>query len=348
MKTFFVNVRDFGATGDGKTDDTLALCKAIKAAPSPGGIVFFPPGHYLTETIMPKAHQTLLGYSAFGYRCWPFAEQGGTVLSPFAPSQTRLLDVSGQAGIRLSGLTLNGRNLGENLCGVYSSHDAGEEQHIVIDGCSITQFSGSGAVFNNTKGWSLRHSIFMANQMDGLDAAVASGGSIIDCLFSFNSRHGLSLNQSTSVTGCRIEQNKQGGVDINPRDSQHLQFTGNLFCSEFGPSIEISEGNVSAIVITGNTFRNSGRDTAGDPTRDCHVRFEGMQGLVFTGNALHILWCDNPSYGMVLRNLKDSVIAHNSLFKGAMKELIRDLGGHVNTVIENNPGSLKDLQDLDS
>jgi Pectate lyase superfamily protein len=37
------NVRSFGARGDGATDDTRAIQRAIDAAVS-GGIIFFPPG----------------------------------------------------------------------------------------------------------------------------------------------------------------------------------------------------------------------------------------------------------------------------------------------------------------
>lgn len=39
-----VNVRDFGATGDGTTDDTIAIKAAMAAAE--GSTVYFPPGHY--------------------------------------------------------------------------------------------------------------------------------------------------------------------------------------------------------------------------------------------------------------------------------------------------------------
>lgn len=41
----FVNVRDYGALGDG-TDDLAAIHAAIAALPSYGGAVYFPPGEY--------------------------------------------------------------------------------------------------------------------------------------------------------------------------------------------------------------------------------------------------------------------------------------------------------------
>ncbi len=46
------NVRDFGATGNGTTDDTVAIQNAIDSIPSSGGILFFPGGRYkVTSTL---------------------------------------------------------------------------------------------------------------------------------------------------------------------------------------------------------------------------------------------------------------------------------------------------------
>jgi hypothetical protein len=55
------NVRDFGAQGDGKTLDTVALNKAIEAcAQAGGGQVLVPPGKFVTGTVRLKSNMTLL------------------------------------------------------------------------------------------------------------------------------------------------------------------------------------------------------------------------------------------------------------------------------------------------
>jgi Pectate lyase superfamily protein len=54
------NVRDFGATGDGKTLDTQAINRTIAACSAKGGgTVHFPPGVYLTGTVHLKSNLSL-------------------------------------------------------------------------------------------------------------------------------------------------------------------------------------------------------------------------------------------------------------------------------------------------
>ena len=53
---FSRNVRDYGAKGDGKSVDTTAIQKAIDA----GGTVYFPPGTYVTGTLLLQSGGGLL------------------------------------------------------------------------------------------------------------------------------------------------------------------------------------------------------------------------------------------------------------------------------------------------
>ena len=45
-----VNVKDYGATGDGSTDDRASIINAISALGANGGTVFFPPGRYRIDS----------------------------------------------------------------------------------------------------------------------------------------------------------------------------------------------------------------------------------------------------------------------------------------------------------
>jgi len=53
------NVREFGATANGQTLDTKAVQSTIDAAARAGGMVYFPPGTYLSGTLFLKSHVSL-------------------------------------------------------------------------------------------------------------------------------------------------------------------------------------------------------------------------------------------------------------------------------------------------
>lgn len=56
------NVRQYGATGDGSTNDTAAIQAAINAVPTLGGVVYFPAGQYkITAAITVRSRLRLVG-----------------------------------------------------------------------------------------------------------------------------------------------------------------------------------------------------------------------------------------------------------------------------------------------
>lgn len=57
-ETCAVSVKDFGAAGDGTTDDTLSIQTAVNCLPA-GGRLYFPEGVYYTAPISLKSHITL-------------------------------------------------------------------------------------------------------------------------------------------------------------------------------------------------------------------------------------------------------------------------------------------------
>lgn len=49
MSIGWINILNYGAAGNGSTDDTAAVTAAIAALPSTGGVLYFPPGTYKTS-----------------------------------------------------------------------------------------------------------------------------------------------------------------------------------------------------------------------------------------------------------------------------------------------------------
>src|SRR5439155_22858976 len=63
------DVRDFGATGNGTTDDTTAIQNAVNTIPTTGGMLYFPSGTYLISSVITFAasmyHLRAAGPSGF-------------------------------------------------------------------------------------------------------------------------------------------------------------------------------------------------------------------------------------------------------------------------------------------
>lgn len=77
----YVNVKDYGATGDGSTDDTQAILSAAAVVNANGGVLFFPQGNYkITDTI----NFTHLG------TCVKGETQQGTYILQYADNKTAL------------------------------------------------------------------------------------------------------------------------------------------------------------------------------------------------------------------------------------------------------------------
>lgn len=55
-QTIYINVKDYGASGDGITLETTFIQKAIEQSSLFGGVVYFPPGKYLTGSLELKSN----------------------------------------------------------------------------------------------------------------------------------------------------------------------------------------------------------------------------------------------------------------------------------------------------
>lgn len=138
------NVCDFGAKGDGVTDDILAFERALNAmGPAEqvvGAVLYVPPGYYLSRTLNLTRHVRLEGASGRGW-------QSASNLI-FATGVTGIvvhrLDTSADGGrddwsaIRHLGIKVTAPGTREDCHGIYLRATAS------IDHCDISGFSGNG------------------------------------------------------------------------------------------------------------------------------------------------------------------------------------------------------------
>jgi hypothetical protein len=180
---------------------------------------------------------------------------------------------------------------------------------------------------------------------------------VMDNWFSGNGEAGIGAyeeNASCTITANRIEWNRRGGLIF--RGGNQYNITGNYFDRSGGPAITLlprAKNPCQVITLTGNCIWRSGAPnwkTITDPYQSTHIRFEGVRGVTFVGNTMNAGRDDNgkgtysPDYAMVLKDCAHTVISNNTMFEGALKELICDLGGHGEGFVQkDNVGSLRQV-----
>lgn len=156
-----IDVRSFGATGNGITDDTLAVQAAVNACSS-GGTVTFSPGNYLVRGIAlnPNCTYSGLGSSAVGSSTLTLSVQNGFIL-----------DVSQKSNIHITGLVLDSNGLGGGISAqLYAS-----AQNIQIDHCefrnvSVTaNFPANLAIFSS---WGIINATIQNNSFENVAGGI--------------------------------------------------------------------------------------------------------------------------------------------------------------------------------
>lgn len=345
------DVTTFGAIGDGKTDCTAAIQKALDAAAESRGSVVVPPGTYLTGRLKMHPYTGIMGYPT-----WSFREFGGSILRLADSSAPCLLDITGAYGATVHGLCLDGDKLGEKIHGVMiDKGDYGKTEDTPrLERCRIEAFTGDGVHFGRVWCFSIRHCMISHNARAGLSVR-GWDGFLLDNWLSGNRGPGfLGETECAAITftGNRVEWNGGGGMHIVGRGPfSHVQITGCYFDRSGGPGITIrgTDARLPHFVITGNIIYRSGAPHWRELTEEenCQLLVHNVAGLVCTSNTFRVNPDDgmtgtfSPNRGIVFGSLQDSIIKDNVLHWGALKELLVDRGGHgSNVIVKDNVGSL--------
>lgn len=360
-------ITDFGAVGDGQTDCTESIQKALDAAGKNefGGEVIVPPGVYLTGELRIPAHVKFSGAHA-----WSIQHSGGSILRLNDDKATCMLNITKAIGSTISGLSLVADREGKDIHGIAflreDFFDHPEEDTLRIENCHIRRFSGSGIYLQFACAFSVRHCQIYENGGDGMHLN-SWDAFIVDNWFSSNEGWGVrcddyGINTSAMMfTANRVEWNKKGGFFL--RHAKLWQIVGNSFDRQGGPAIHIAEGippspeldprwvkiPCHAITITGNVFSRNAANFKGD-LEDydlCHIRMHECFGVTVTGNTMLVGLSDNvlegeqsPKYGIVVDRLKGCVITANTMYNGYTAKDILDLGGHgEQVIIDKNPSA---------
>lgn len=154
ISTDFVNVKWFGARGDGLTDDTLAVQNADDTAAALSKRLYFPSGTYMT-------------YGLLIHTSW-FSYEGATVKNNSPGSNKfNFLRIIGQNGIEIAGLTFDGAVSPDPAAWSSSNYDS---------------FTGALAfVVYNSSNIHLQQCVFQNSVMSTLRIESCNSVTVVDC-----------------------------------------------------------------------------------------------------------------------------------------------------------------------
>lgn len=367
--TSVFDVTDFGAVGDGTVDSTIAFQAAIDKAAEVKGAVIVPPGMYICSTLYMKPDISISGFSGWGYR-----ETGGSVIKLRDGNACCLFDLTGAFGARLRDLQFLGNSCaGENVhavlirwteretrlsddpkrednCLPESCQIGFREDSVTIESCHIKNFSGDALRFEKIWGFTVRNCMILANKGNGIYIDGWDGW-ICDCVMHTNHGAAVFADQicaAVTMTGNRIEWNRNGGINL--KNASSLNITGNYFDRSYGPAITLLGEwfPCNNITFTGNIFNRSGKYKKSfkkDPYENSHLYFDNCQNLALSTNTFLTGRDDfgdtpfSPDFGIVYKRLCSCAITGNTMYGGAMKEKLVDLGEHTGeNCICNNAG----------
>lgn len=263
-----INVKDFGATGNGVTDDTNALQSAINAAQNAGGTeIYFPAGNYKISTALSVSKHVAIrgaGPQSIGNTGGIWASGGGVSALTGATGGTAIycssnisaFSISATDAVQICDLmivypTVAGAATG--VTGISFSIAGGSANFFSVVDNVVISGADRGVQFSNCISQTVRGCLFWDHQSYGIYVQNTSGSSIQTAgdylvegnTFISGSTATLSHFFCVSGGGMRISANK-----FNTGGSVNTTYGINISPQTSGVSIE-------PIVITGNTIEGT-------------------------------------------------------------------------------------------
>lgn len=284
-----LNVMNFGATGNGVTDDTAAFQAAINALPSDGGTISVPAGNYMINALKAinlRSHVRLSMDSAAYLKAIPNSATRYWVIKAWNVNNVEI------AGGNVVGeRTQHQGTTGQWGYGINIS----AASNIYVHDISVSNSWGDGVLVGATG--------------SGSTAVVSYNVTLNNVKANNNRRQGLTIAPSTQVyvvnssfTGSN-GLSPQAGIDIEPQTQgnvQHVRLEGTTLSNNLGNGLEVHV-NVSDLTLNNVTAMNN---------QGFGVYTGGPNGVVITNSNLS----QNYLFGVSISSTTNNVqIAGNTI-----------------------------------
>lgn len=334
------SISEYGAVGDGVTDDSAAINAAIYAVYlAGGGNLYFPPGTYrIASTLFPRTYVNWIGASSPSYNA---DAVNATVLKRDASLLKMIYQSAYVWGV--SGIEFEGNNGQANASATYCFANTPAGTPLPADDPlrpgTTTYPAGSGCylhrcTFSNfwygisdpssARAYNITECLFRTCISAVMNV---SDSRIINCVFSGNTYAGVYLNNGgVHITGNLFEFQRTGtGGDevahgiVLQNNSNEIQIDNNRFDRNAGNDIQIFDGTKRPrdITITDNHFMRAGWGT--NATYRGAIYLDGADRVTIVGNQFYAANANpstarglvSPRYAVVHSACKGLVIKDN-------------------------------------
>lgn len=273
-----VNVKQFGAKGDGTTDDTEAIQNAINAIPKTGGILYFPPGKYIQgdgtgldyqpgDTTYSEPTNRDIRYIFDSYNHLTISGYGAVIEANINNPSTEKhagLVFTNCTNIIIKGLTYDGR-LDKRPKTILADDSLYNKQH----GIDIRGYNENITLIDVTCTRCMMDGFFIGGLWANKELK-PTGIRMLNCISTYNYRQGLSvvsadngeiLNCQFSYTGVIKSTAPRAGIDFEC-DETTIERNDNWivhnckFLNNVGTGIDISLAS-NNIEVTSSYFYNN-------------------------------------------------------------------------------------------
>lgn len=237
-----INVKDKGAKGDGRTDDSAAIQAAIAEAAGTKGTVLVPDGVYMVNAadkkLRLKSDMTL-----------KLADGAVLKAIPTDAKKYAILTISGVSNIWVIGGTLEGerdRHLGGSDGWGMGIHIGKGAKHITVSGLTSRRMWADGFYVEGAEDVRLCGVTADANRRQGLSIIAANGVLVSHSVF--KNTHGT---------------RPSAGIDFEPDEKSHeisnVLIANSKFLDNAGAGILVAgkKARISKMEMTRNTFRGN-------------------------------------------------------------------------------------------
>lgn len=318
------NVQNFGAKGDGITDDTAAIQSAIDAAAAAGGgQVYMPTGTYIVSggeepsdgCLMLKSNVYLYGDG-----------MGATTVQVADGSDTKITGVIRSAygeethDFGVSNLTIDGNrdNTTGKIDGWFNGYipgEAGYDSNVTLDSVEIKDCSGYGFdPHEQTVNMVIKNSVSHGNGLDGFVADFLSDSTFENNIAYDNDRHGFNIVTSThdfTLTN-NVAYNNGGNGIVIQRGSEDIPSPTNITIT--GGEV-YGNGAEGVLIKMSSEVTVSGVDIHDNASAG--IRIYGSNHVEIIDNTLNNNSLGSPVPEIIIQSYNDTLGVSGKYFNGS-------------------------------